>query len=303
MVTGLRAQQRPRVPISRRGVLLGAAALSFAGPAGAEVAAPRVAAVDWAMLETALALGVTPVAGAELRLFAKAAVEPVVPADVADIGLRGALSYEALLAARPDLILSSPWYAAREAILARIAPVASYSIYEPGRPPYVMAEAATRALGERLGRRAEADALIAAAAAEFEAGRARLARFATRPLLIINLGDPRHFRAFGDDSMFVDAAKRLGLSSAWVARTAFGAFPTVGVEALAGKPDAFVVNVGPSPRDALDALGSSPLWRAMPQIANGRVVALDPVNAYGGVPAARRFARLLVEALTAHADG
>jgi iron complex transport system substrate-binding protein len=300
VVTDLRALRRPRVPISRRGVLLGAAALSLVGPAVA--AAPsRVAAIDWAMLETALALGLTPVAASELLLFRRSAVEPSVPDEVADLGLRGSIAYEQLYAARPDLVLISPWYENRAHILSRIAPVASFSIYEPGRPPYDAALAATRGLGERLGRPNDAERAIEDATVEIEACRRSLSALSGRPVLIMNLGDSRHFRAFGADSMFGDVLGRLGLACAWAEPTRFGAYPTVGVEALADMPDAIVVNVGPTPPSALSEMRASPLWAAMPPIAQARFVDMAPVNPYGALPAARRFARLLTSALGAFA--
>jgi ABC-type Fe3+-hydroxamate transport system substrate-binding protein len=290
---------------TRRALLAGGAAFASLGLSRAAAAqtAPRLAAIDWAMLETALALGVAPVAASELLLFRKTAVEPFVPETVADLGLRGALSYEQLHASRPDLILSSPWYENRAHILSRIAPVASFSIYEPGRPPYDLAAAATSALGERIGRPDEAARAIAEADAELDAARARLSRLAGRPVFVMNLGDTRHFRAFGADSMFGDVLSRLSLVSAWSEPTRFGAYPTVGVEALADMADAIVVNVGPTPPSALAEMRASPLWRAMPPIAKGRFVDLEPVNPYGALPAARRFARLVSEALRPLADG
>lgn len=295
---------RETAGLSRRGLLSGAAAfgvLCLAPPAKA--AALRLAAIDWAMLETALAIGATPVAAAELLLFRKAAVEPAVPENVVDLGLRGALSYEQLLAARPDLILISPWYESRSGVLSRIAPLASFSIYETGRSPYDAAIAATRGLGARIGREAEAERAIADADAELDALKSKLSRFAGRQALVMNLGDTRHFRAFGSDSMFGDVAQRLGLTLAWAAPTLFGAYPTVGVEALAEMRDAIAVNVGPTPPSALAGVRASPLWGAMPPIAAGRFVDLAAVNPYGALPAARRFARLLTDGLLTLADG
>ncbi|MFD1333910.1 ABC transporter substrate-binding protein, partial [Methylopila musalis] len=140
------------------------------------------------------------------------------------------------------------------------------------------------------------------AEAAFAAARAALAPLAGRRVLVMNLGDSRHFRAFGADSMFGDVVARLGLRPAWAEPTRFGAYPTVGVEAIAAMPDAIVVNVGPTPPSALDGVRDSPLWRALPPVAGGRFVTLAPVNPYGALPAALRFARLLTERLRALPD-
>ncbi|GBD47898.1 ABC transporter substrate-binding protein [Methylopila sp. Yamaguchi] len=285
--------------LTRRALLASLAGTGLAGSLGARAGAAdlRVAAIDWAMLETALALGVTPVAATELKLFRRAAVEPAVPAAVADLGLRGEINAEMLLYARPDLILSSPWYEKYRAQLERVAPVESVSIYESGRSPYAAAEAASRAVGARLSRAAEAEALVARADADLAVARSRLVSFATRPFLVANFGDARHFRVFGADSMFVDVLARLGLRSAWAGGSAYGAVASVGLEALAAMPEAWIVIVGPTPPGVRASLDGSAFWRAMPQVAGGRVVDLGPVNPFGALPAALRFARLLGEAL------
>lgn len=97
------------------------AASAFVRPLQAQTA-PRIAAIDWAMLETVVALGVTPVAATELIQFRKDAVEPPVPAEVTDLGLRGAPNFELLHLSRPDLILISPFYTRYTGRLEAIAP-------------------------------------------------------------------------------------------------------------------------------------------------------------------------------------
>ncbi|HEV2564815.1 MAG TPA: ABC transporter substrate-binding protein, partial [Microvirga sp.] len=116
----------------------------------------RIAVVDWAMFETLLALGIVPVAATELVQFRKIAIEPDVPPQVADLGLRGSPNFEMLRLSDPDLIISSRWFTWVQDSLEQIAPVVSYSVYEPGRPPYAPAEQITMALGERIGRIARA---------------------------------------------------------------------------------------------------------------------------------------------------
>ena len=47
----------------------------------------------------------------------------------------------------------------------------------------------------------------------------RLAPLRARPVYIVQIGDARHFRAFGPDSMFGNVAALLGLENAWTAPT------------------------------------------------------------------------------------
>ncbi|MBB6306087.1 iron-siderophore ABC transporter substrate-binding protein [Xanthobacter tagetidis] len=282
--------------LSRRSVLAGAAALLAAGPARA--AQPRVATLDWALLETLLAMGVAPVAAAELVLFRQVAVEPLVPQGVIDVGLRGMPNFEALRRAAPDLIFNSAYYVAAEPKLRLIAPVETISIYRRGAPPFVRAEEAARRLAEATSRPEAAERLVAATQETLANCRAALAGWGARPLLVINLGDARHFRVFGPDSMFGEVLARLGLANAWTSGTSYAASAPVGLEALARFADAGVVILPPVPPDARRILPQSAVWRALPSVRENRVVVLGSMNPFGGLPTAMRFARLLTQALT-----
>jgi ferric hydroxamate transport system substrate-binding protein len=273
--------------------ILAAAAL----PCLARAAEPRVATVDWSVLETLLALGIAPVAAPELRQFREIAVEPAVPSVVTDLGLRGTVNFELLLLCRPELIYSSSFYVSSEPRLTRIAPVERFSIYVPGRPPYEPAAAMMRSIGARLGRSDAAERYIAEAEAEFALLRERLEPYAARPVIPINLGDARHFRVFGADSMFGEVLKRLGLANAWTEATSYSAMAPVGIEALARIPEAWIGLIPPIPPGALEVLAGSTFWNALPSVRAERLLQLASINPFGGLPAARRFARLLTEAL------
>ncbi|UZF90762.1 ABC transporter substrate-binding protein [Bosea sp. NBC_00550] len=280
---------------TRRGAL---ALLAAAGlPLPARAAGLRVATVDWSVLETLLALEAPPVAAPELRQFREVAVEPEVPAGVTDLGLRGTVNFELLLLSRPELIYSSSFYVSSEPRLRRIAPVESFSIYAPGRAPYEPAVAMTRSIGERLGIAAGAERYIAETEAELAALRERLKPHAARPVIPVNLGDTRHFRVFGADSMFGEVLTRLGLANAWTDQTSYSAMAPIGLEALVRMPDAFVALIPPVPPGAMRTLAASAFWNALPNLRDGRLLELGSINPYGGLPAARRFARLLAEAL------
>ncbi|HYG88552.1 MAG TPA: iron-siderophore ABC transporter substrate-binding protein [Azospirillum sp.] len=282
--------------ITRRRVLGLATGLLLA-PAAVCAGGRRVAAIDWAALETALLLDVVPVAATELLQFRQIAVEPRVPSTVADIGLRGTPNYEALRLAAPDLILISNFYERQRGALERIAPVLSLPVYEPGVPPYARAAEATATLGQVLGRDAEARAAVARADETIAGLRAALHGVPRRPVFVISVGDARHIRAFGADSMFGDVLDRLGFENAWTTGTSYAAAAPLGIEALARVPDATVLVVEPVPAEARRTLADSALWEALPMVRDNRVATIAPVNHFGGLPAAVRFARLAAEAL------
>ena len=259
--------------------------------------APRVATLDWALLETLLAIGADVVAGTELRQFREVAVMPAVPPGVADLGLRGTPNLEALRLARPDLIFNSNFYAWADGLMSRIAPVESHTIYAPGASPFDHAERATVAIGSRLGLESGLR-LAEELAAKLKRYRDAATRGDGRAILPINLGDARHYRAFGSDSMFGEVLKRLGLTNAWQGASAYSAMAPVGIETLASMPDVWIILIPPQPDDAMATLSTSAFWNALPAVRERRVLTLGSVNPYGALPAAARFADLLMEGLT-----
>ncbi|WP_442981313.1 iron-siderophore ABC transporter substrate-binding protein [Rhizobium sp. S152] len=292
---------RPEPGIARRH-LLRMLALASVFPRSALAAAPRrVAAIDWAMLETVMALGVVPIAATELIKFRSDAREPVVPDSVADLGLRGAPNYELLHLLKPDMILSSPFYTRQKPVLEAIAPVVSMPFYVKGEPPFEKALTAVRDLGRLLDRADAAKLVLDQAAAMLEATRTQLQPFAVRPTYVINIGDARHFRAFGADSMFGDILARLGLANAWTDQSRFTFAAPVPIEDLAARPDARIVVVSDIPVEARTGLRDSMIWRSLEPVKAGRVVMIGNVNPYGGITAGLRFARLLRDGLLGQA--
>ncbi len=277
------------------------AASAFAGNARAQ-ATPRIASIAWARRETAVALGVMPGAATELIQFRIGAVEPEIPQNVADLGLRGAPNFELLQLIRPDLILISPFYTRYTGRLEAIAPVFSLPFYVKGEPPFEKALAAVTALGEKLGRTDAARQVLGETEAALLVMRTRIAGFSARPTYVINIGDARHFRAFGADSMFGDVLGRLGLANAWVDRSQFTFAAPVPLENLAATPEARIVIVSDIPVEARESLRNSAIWRALPAVREGRVVTLGNVSPYGGITAGMRFARLLTEALASQGE-
>lgn len=285
--------------LDRRAFLAAAGILLAAGLPMRADTAPRLAAIDWAMLETATALGHMPIAAAELVRFRADVAIPAIPDTVTDLGLRGAPNFELLQLVRPTLILSSPYYTRYQARMEAIAPVLSLPFYLPNEAPLPKALDALDVLARHIGDPATGSRARARADAHLDRLAARVARHADRPLALVDIGDARHLRAFGFDSLFGSTLTRLGLRNAWSDATAFSFLAPVPLERLADMPDARLVIAGPIPPQARGALARSRLWQALPQVAQGRVHQLPRMNAFGGVPAALRFGDLLADALDA----
>ncbi|NDW06002.1 ABC transporter substrate-binding protein [Jiella pacifica] len=285
--------------ISRRALLAGLAASAVSPGAARAAASGRFAVVDWALLETVLALGLVPLAAPELILYRRLAVEPEIPDTVLDLGLRGALSFERLALLRPGVVYGSNYSAWAAPQIEAIAPFKTFQLFVPGEPPLDKIKAMTLALAEDFGIAGRGRSVVAGARAELATRRRRLASIGTRDVLLVDVGDANHVRVYGADSLFGETLAQLGLTNAWAGGTRYSAAAPVGIEALAAYPEAFLIVVGPVPSDAETEMRNGALWRALPSVAAGRFAVIAPCNAFGALPAALRLARLVTAALLA----
>lgn len=282
--------------LPRRTILM-ALASSFAIRAYGATPVERVACLDWALAETMLALGVQPLAVVAKADWPRFVVEPPLPAATADLGLQQEVNFELLAGLDPDLILISPFLQHLAPQISRIAETLSLSVYEDSGAPLAHREEITRTLASRLRLEAAAEAYLDATDAELEALRARAASLPKRPLLLATFVDARHVRVYGGSSLFQNVLSKLGLENAWTASVGFFGFSMVGIEQLATEAELQLIAFDPIPPDLMPRLAQSPLWTELPFVRAGRFTTLPPVLMFGGLPSARRFARLLVDRL------
>jgi len=134
-------------------------------------------------------------------------------------------------------------------------------------------------------------------AALVEETRLSLQAFASRPTYLVNIGDARHVRVFGADSMFGDILGRLGLPNAWTDRSRYTFAAPVPIENLAADPEARIVIISDIPVEARNGLKESMIWQSLQPVRSGRVLMLGNINPYGGIIAAARFTRLFQAAM------
>ena len=292
--------RRPGV-LPRRALMAGTLAIlaQTALPALAEAERRRFAVIDWALLETVLTLGLTPLGAPELVLYDKLVVEPKVPSKVADLGLRGALSFERLALLRPDVVYGSNYSAWAAPQVEAIAPLKLFDLFLPGDPPLGRIMAMTERVARDFGLSDQGRNRVETCRAVLSTLSRDLASARTRQVIAIDVGDTNHIRVYGKDSLFGDVLSRLGLEIAWTASTRYSANAPVGMEALASFPNAFLIIVGPVPPEAKAAIETGALWQALPAIERGRYAVLPPCNAFGALPTAERFARLVSDAILA----
>jgi ABC-type Fe3+-hydroxamate transport system substrate-binding protein len=267
---------------------------------------PRVVVLDWGLASTVLALGIAPAGIAEIDLYRRWADDFPIPSATQDVGLRTEPNLEVLASIKPDLIITTPFSESVRSFLERIAPTRSYATYTPDGQPLRRSMQVMRDIARDLHAEEQAEAVLANAEVTFAAARRGLDGLAFPPLLLAGFMDGRHVRIYGENSLFGDVLRRLGLRNAWSRPTNFWGFSLVGIHELAAYGDAQLLAVAPIPVDGpLNASGNG-LWQSLPFVRAGRVGRLPTAWAFGDVSTAERFARNLTQTLlgreSAHAS-
>ncbi|WP_423055848.1 ABC transporter substrate-binding protein [Aeromonas salmonicida] len=263
---------------------------------------PRIATVDWTIAETLLALGVTPLAVGDVSAYRAWVGEPLLPAEVVDIGLRAQPNRELLAELKPNRILISPLAAPLAPTLSRIAPVQSIALYDPQTDLWQRLHEATLTIAALVNKTAEANVLLTDLNRDLEQMKQTLPA-ELPPLLVVQFIDELHVRVFGRHSLFEAVMQRLGLRNAWQGETNAWGFSVASIEQFMALPAARLVVVDPIPVGVSERLQEPGLWQHLPLVQQAPVLHLPAVWSFGGVLAARRFATLLSEALQQDARG
>lgn len=258
-----------------------------------------VVSLDYGLASTMLALGSVPRAIAALRNWPEWVVEPSMPPDVVDVGTTSEINLEVLTSLRPSLILSTPFLAALDEKLSRIAPVETFTVYAENGDALDRSYTETLRLGAMLGRQRQAEAFLSRADATFGQLRKQVKSLSAPPVAVINFIDQRHARIYGGPGLYGGAMRRVGLENAWKGEASYWGFQTIGLEQLAELgEEAHLVVVSPLlPPDVLTRLSESPLWTSLPFVRRQRISVVPGVLMFGMVQEALRFSALMVDVL------
>lgn len=277
---------------TRRALLAAAAGLALRPAPAAEPM--RLACLEWTTAEMLLSLGVAPMAVCDTKGYRDWVVAPELPAGTIDLGSRGEPNLELLQALQPELILAVFDSGFERSDFAPYAPLFDVPFHSAA--PYRGAKAETLRLGERIGRAAEAAALVARTEAEIAAARARLRHDPAIPVCPFSFFDDRHLRIYGG-GLLQDVLVRLGLRNAWAGPVNDWGIATVGLEQLASIGEARLVCLEPIPPHARRLMEESTLWAHLPAVRRGQMAVIPTVWPFGGLAAASRFAGLLADRL------
>ncbi|MBS7544135.1 ABC transporter substrate-binding protein [Ancylobacter oerskovii] len=287
--------------IGRRALLAAALAspLLLAGAPARAGAAPRFVSMDLLITELMLTLGVVPLATPNVALYRRLVADPVLPAEVKDLGPLAEPNLEYLRTLAPDRIVVADWQAAGLENLARIAPLAPVPVLAGGKPAVAHGEELLRVVAALVAAPSRADAAIEACEAALATGRSALGGY-PRPVYVCRFNrDGRNLALFGGNGMIGDTLARLGLANAYAGRVnAFGV-TNAPLMRLAERPEAVIVHFdrGPETDAALARLAQSPVWQALPAVRAGRVVRTPVVYPNGGPRSATRLALALTSSL------
>lgn len=267
-------------------------------PHCASGAAPRIATMDWMVVETLIALGAPPVGAAQLQAYDKWVGTTTPPERVTEIGLRSQPNLELLSQIAPDRILMSPRFIALEDRLSQIAPVTVVSVYMRDGPVWPNLLAATRKVAALACRPAAGERLVQTVSQALTRLKQQRPE-QVRPLLIMQFVDKQHVRIFGAGSLYNTVLNQLGLDNAWDGGTNAWGYSLAGIDALMQRDirKARMIVVEPLPTGLKAQLAGNGLWQHLPAVRRRSVLRIPEVWSFGGLPSARRFAELITQAL------
>lgn len=261
--------------------------------------ARRVVALEWRPVELLLALGIMPLAVADLPNYRRWVVEPSLGPAVIDVGLRNEPNLELLQRLEPSLMLLSKGFGPSARRIARLAPQWVSQFSTPERGPLASIVADINGLGSLLDRKAEAQQYLTTMDAQLDATADRLQRYRTEPLLMFSFLDSRRVMVFGEGSLFGDILQRLGLTSAWRGETNAWGSTIVGIERLAEIDGVRALCFLHGDDDPVREIAHVRLWRSLPFVRENRLHLLPAVWFFGANYSALRFCQLLEQTLEA----
>ncbi|MAL38675.1 MAG: ABC transporter substrate-binding protein [Thalassospira sp.] len=257
----------------------------------------RIVIADGALAETALAMGITPIAMADIAGYRTWIQLPPVPETVISLGTRFQPNLERIVLLKPDLILTSGFYAGYYASLRDIAPIETFDIYTRARSPLENAVAAAKLIGTLTGQNDAARKLIAETFAKFSQIRQRLAQRDLPPVIVSNLLTSRHMRVFGQSSLMQAVMDEIGVRNGWNGPTNSWGFATITLTQLAQHTESALMAFEPVPQNVSRSLDRSPIFTELPQIRQYGLTRLPPCGTFGGLHSAGRFAEILMQCL------
>lgn len=250
----------------------------------------RVVVLDWALAESVLALGVTPIASADVKGYQDWVGSPEMPSEVTDVGSRREPNLELIASLKPDLILMSGHLAPAYEKLNAIAPTLVMSIYNDKKQPYQNAKTLVTTLGEVFDRPEQAQQLVDETNLKLAQNGEQVAKMTNgKPFIMVRFIGDKHVRVHSTGSLMNDTISAMSLKNSWQGPTNSWGFSSASVEQLAQYQDSNVLIFGPLSDAEQAQLNGSPLWAAMAFSRENRVKVVPKVWTFGSLVAMQRL--------------
>lgn len=260
----------------------------------------KVIALDWALTETVLSLGVNPIGVADVQGYQSWVKKPELNDSAMDVGSRREPNLELITELKPDVILISQHMSSMYEKLNAIAPTLVYTIYSNKKTPLVSAKEITLQLGKLLNKEQQAQDVIAKTDQRLSDNGDKIRRIQSnnKSLLFIRFINDKTVRVHSDGSLAQATISEMGLVNAWYEATNMWGFTTAGFEALAQHQQSNVLIFGPLKETEKKQLTQSVLWQAMAFSRTNSVYELPAIWTFGGLISAQRFSDNITQQLT-----
>lgn len=271
--------------------------------------AQRVAVLEWQQTEDVLALCLTPVAVADAEGYSLWNTSAELPDGVEDVGTRGEPSFDALLAAEPDLVVIEA-YTPDDEIIGQLEErgftVLATKGADAADPVQNMLDTFSL-IAEATGREERAEVVADEFAATLEESRAAVAAadLATTDFVYFDgyvQGGNVSIRPFGQGSLMGELGEELGLTNVWTGEVdpAYG-LGTTDIEGMTAVGDAnfFYTGTDDPESDFVDQLTANDIWQSLPAVSEDRAYAFPGgVWTFGGPLSAQQTLDAYVDLLT-----
>ncbi|CDL83409.1 Fe(3+)-hydroxamate ABC transporter substrate-binding protein FhuD [Xenorhabdus szentirmaii] len=272
-------------------------ARSVTSPHTAHLNQQRIAVLEWLPVELLMALGVMPLAVADVHKYHLWVQQPELTAQVVDLGSRTEPNMELLQQLSPSLILYSQNYGPSIEKMSSIAPTMGFSFNSSRRTPLAQAFYSLKMLAERLDLHDQYTLHLRRYHQQMERNQQRLRLWDDVPILLFTLLDNDHAMVFGQGGLFQDVLDQLGLRNAWQGKTNAWGSQIIGLEQLATIQEARAVFFSHGNEALFARVKKTPLWQALPFVRRYPVIMQPAVWFYGATLSAMRFSDLLATAL------
>lgn len=257
----------------------------------------RIIALEWLPAELLIALGVMPMAMADIPNYNLWVKEPKLAPSVIEIGQRTAPNLELMQQLAPSLIVTSQGYGPNASQLAPIGPVLSVKANDGSGHPLQQAIRSLNKVADYLGLQSQAEQHLQTYQQVLAQTREQVKSATDQPVLLFSFLDKRHVLVFGEGSLLQEVMSDVGLTNAWNGQRNYWGSETVGIERLASIKNARALCFDHGSAEIFADVSKTPLWQAMPFVREKQLSVVPAVWFYGATLCAMRFCHILSAAL------